>query len=93
MISNIWTSTTAFATINQKLEFKGNMLFTTGYFYKTTDMKTAERINVGDTTAVTDMKVIDDTMSNNGHKAVTTLESGENAEIEGVVLTGQDSRN
>lgn len=62
MISNIWTSKTAFATINQKLEFKDNMLFTTGYFYKTTDMKTAERINVGDTTAVTDMKVIDDTL-------------------------------
>ena len=39
------------------------------------------------------IQVIDDTMSNNGHKAVTTLESGENAEIEGVVLTGQDSRN
>ena len=39
------------------------------------------------------IQVIDDTMSNNGHKAVTTLENGEEAEIERVKLTENDSRN
>ena len=62
MISNIQASKTAFALINQKLEFKGNVYFATGYFYKTSDMKTAECINVGDKTAVNDITVIDDTM-------------------------------
>ena len=39
------------------------------------------------------IQVIDDTMSSNGHKAVTTLEDGEVAEIERVKLTENDSRN
>ena len=39
------------------------------------------------------IQVIDDTMSSNGHKAVTTLENGEEAEIERVKLTENDSRN
>lgn len=81
MIANIIASKTAFALINQKVEFKGNLYFATGYFYKTTDMKTAERINVGDKTAVYDIKVIDNVMYILCSERITKEDSSEEFRI------------
>ena len=58
MISTLKFSKTGYAGIAQKAEFKGKQYFTTGYLYKSEDMKTAERINIGDKTNVNDIRVI-----------------------------------
>ena len=62
MITTLKAAKCMYTLINQKVEFKGTQYFATGYFYKSEDMKTAERINVGDKTAVTDIRVINDTL-------------------------------
>ena len=62
LIDSLKFSKATYAPIAQKAEFKGKQYFTTGYFYKSEDMKTAERINIGDKTAVNDIRVIEDTL-------------------------------
>lgn len=60
LISTLKSSRATFTHIPQKAEFKGKQYITTGYLYKTEDMKTAEHINVGDKTTVNDIRVIKD---------------------------------
>lgn len=62
MIKNVKRANNMYAHINQKCEFNNKQYFSRGYLYQTEDMKTAERINVGDATSVSDMKVINDTL-------------------------------
>ena len=62
MPKNIMYSKSMYSFFNQKVEFKGAQYFTTAYFYKSRDMKTAEQINLGDTTGVIDLRVMDDTL-------------------------------
>ena len=60
MISSLTVARTGYKLIAQKAEFKGNQYIAAGYFYKSSDMKTAELIDVGEKTAVNDIRVIKD---------------------------------
>ncbi len=46
--------------LNEKVEFKGVEYMTTGDLYKTTDMITAERVDLGETVEVADLRIIGD---------------------------------
>lgn len=57
---NIKTKRTSYRTFNSKIEYDGNLFFTTGILYITNDLRQAERIDFLGDEAVTDLRIIQD---------------------------------
>lgn len=59
---NLTAQRTTYRPIDTKLEYNGNLYFTTGNLYVTSDLKAATQLTLGENSIVTDIGIIDDTL-------------------------------
>ncbi len=88
MIKNMKANKQTYDFINQKLQFKDSQYIANGYLYKTTDMKTAEKIDLGDNIEVSDLRVIRNKLYVLCNEKITKEDGGEEFRVS--VLRSKD---